>query len=98
MHDSQAARAEFALDLVLPFCAAGESSHIQALKIKNSANSFTATKVKLSFIDWQSDFGGSTCYVANEEDEEVGADLSIKLDVSIIFPSMLIGFPSLHSF
>lgn len=78
MHDSQAARTEFALDLVLPFCAAGESSHIQALKIKNSANSVTATKVQLSFLDWQSDFGGSTCYVANEEDEEVGADLSIK--------------------
>ncbi|CAF99561.1 unnamed protein product, partial [Tetraodon nigroviridis] len=43
LHDAQAARAEFALDLVLPFCAA----------------------------DWCSDFGGSTCYVANEEDEEL---------------------------
>lgn len=31
LHDAQAARAEFALDLVLRFCAAGESSHIQAL-------------------------------------------------------------------
>lgn len=31
LHDAQAARAEFALDLVLPFCAAGESSHIKAL-------------------------------------------------------------------
>lgn len=31
LHDAQAAQAEFALDLVLPFCSAGESSHIQAL-------------------------------------------------------------------
>ena len=28
-------------------------------------------QLKLSFTDWQSDFGGFTCYVANEEDEEV---------------------------
>lgn len=31
--------------------------------------------LQLSFIDWQSDFGGSTCYVANDEDEEVGSGL-----------------------
>ncbi|KAM3626267.1 uncharacterized protein V6R79_026041 [Siganus canaliculatus] len=43
LHDGEAARAEYALDLVLPFCSA----------------------------DWQSDFGGFTCYVANEEDEEL---------------------------
>ncbi|XP_031170197.1 prolyl 3-hydroxylase OGFOD1 isoform X2 [Sander lucioperca] len=41
LHDAEAARAEYALDLVLPFC------------------------------DWQSEFGGFTCYVANEEDEEL---------------------------
>ncbi|XP_032374936.1 prolyl 3-hydroxylase OGFOD1 isoform X2 [Etheostoma spectabile] len=41
LHDTEAARAEYALDLVLPFC------------------------------DWQSEFGGFTCYVANEEDEEL---------------------------
>lgn len=28
--------------------------------------------------DWQSEFGGYTCYVANEEDEEVSVDHSIK--------------------
>ncbi|XP_074474896.1 prolyl 3-hydroxylase OGFOD1 [Sebastes fasciatus] len=43
LHDAEAARAEYALDLVLPFCGA----------------------------DWQSEFGGFTCYVANEEDEEL---------------------------
>ncbi|XP_076593776.1 prolyl 3-hydroxylase OGFOD1 isoform X2 [Chaetodon auriga] len=43
LHDAEAARAEYALDLVLPFCSA----------------------------DWHSDFGGFTCYVANEEDEEL---------------------------
>ncbi|XP_035508014.1 prolyl 3-hydroxylase OGFOD1 [Morone saxatilis] len=43
LHDGEAARAEYALDLVLPFC----------------------------IPDWQSDFGGFTCYVANEEDEEL---------------------------
>lgn len=48
------------------------------MKMNNSALSVTATKVKFPFIDWQSDFGGTTCYVANEEDEEVGADLSTK--------------------
>lgn len=32
--------------------------------------------VTLCFIDWQSEFGGFTCYVANEEDEEVSADHS----------------------
>ncbi|XP_058485895.1 prolyl 3-hydroxylase OGFOD1 [Solea solea] len=43
LHDAEAARAEFALDLLLPFGCA----------------------------DWQSEFGGFTCYVANEEDEEL---------------------------
>ncbi|XP_042266876.1 prolyl 3-hydroxylase OGFOD1 [Thunnus maccoyii] len=43
LHDGEAARAEYALDLVLPFGCA----------------------------DWQSEFGGFTCYVANEEDEEL---------------------------
>lgn len=43
----------------------------------------TATKVELSFIDWQSDFGGSTCYVANEEDEEVGVDGRCVHNISI---------------
>ncbi|XP_068172031.1 prolyl 3-hydroxylase OGFOD1 [Antennarius striatus] len=43
LHDAEAARAEYALDLVLPFCG----------------------------TDWQSEFGGFTCYVANEEDEEL---------------------------
>uniref|UniRef100_A0A3Q3WT08 Uncharacterized protein n=1 Tax=Mola mola TaxID=94237 RepID=A0A3Q3WT08_MOLML len=28
-------------------------------------------QLKLSFTGWQSDFGGFTCYVANEEDEEL---------------------------
>ncbi|XP_041640985.1 prolyl 3-hydroxylase OGFOD1 [Cheilinus undulatus] len=43
LHDGEAAQAEYALDLILPFeCA-----------------------------DWQSEFGGYTCYVANEEDEEL---------------------------
>ncbi|XP_071345417.1 prolyl 3-hydroxylase OGFOD1 [Trachinotus anak] len=43
LHDGEAARAEYALDLVLPF----------------------------GCSDWQSEFGGFTCYVANEEDEEL---------------------------
>ncbi|KAM7406171.1 hypothetical protein PAMP_000565 [Pampus punctatissimus] len=43
LHDGEAAQAEYALDLVLPFGCA----------------------------DWQSEFGGFTCYVANEEDEEL---------------------------
>ncbi|XP_008308246.1 prolyl 3-hydroxylase OGFOD1 [Cynoglossus semilaevis] len=43
LHDGEAARAEYALDLVLPF----------------------------GCKDWQSEFGGFTCYVANEEDEEL---------------------------
>ncbi|XP_068610140.1 prolyl 3-hydroxylase OGFOD1 isoform X2 [Brachionichthys hirsutus] len=43
LHDAEAARAEYALDLVLPFCD----------------------------TEWQSQFGGFTCYVANEEDEEL---------------------------
>lgn len=43
LHDAEAARAEYALDLVLPFGCG----------------------------DWQSEFGGFTCYVANEEDEEL---------------------------
>uniref|UniRef100_A0A669EFF6 Prolyl 3-hydroxylase OGFOD1 n=1 Tax=Oreochromis niloticus TaxID=8128 RepID=A0A669EFF6_ORENI len=43
LHDGEAARAEYALDLVLPFGCTG----------------------------WQSEFGGFTCYVANEEDEEL---------------------------
>nr|XP_019954256.1 PREDICTED: prolyl 3-hydroxylase OGFOD1 [Paralichthys olivaceus] len=43
LHDGEAARAEYALDLLLPFGCA----------------------------DWQSEFGGFSCYVANEEDEEL---------------------------
>ncbi|XP_028257624.1 prolyl 3-hydroxylase OGFOD1 [Parambassis ranga] len=43
LHDGEAARAEYALDLVLPF----------------------------GCKDWQSESGGFTCYVANEEDEEL---------------------------
>ncbi|XP_041841802.1 prolyl 3-hydroxylase OGFOD1 [Melanotaenia boesemani] len=43
LHDGEAARAEYALDLVLPF----------------------------GCTDWQPEFGGFTCYVANEEDEEL---------------------------
>ncbi|XP_033841769.1 prolyl 3-hydroxylase OGFOD1 isoform X1 [Periophthalmus magnuspinnatus] len=43
LHDGEAARAEYALDLILPFQCA----------------------------DWDTDFGGFTCYVANEEDEEL---------------------------
>ncbi|XP_069030501.1 prolyl 3-hydroxylase OGFOD1 [Embiotoca jacksoni] len=43
LHDGEAARAEYALDLTLPFGCA----------------------------DWQSEFGGFTCYVANEDDEEL---------------------------
>ncbi|KAM4593543.1 prolyl 3-hydroxylase OGFOD1 isoform 3-T3 [Odontesthes bonariensis] len=43
LHDAEAARAEYALDLTLPF----------------------------GCTDWQSEFGGFTCYVANEEDEEL---------------------------
>ncbi|KAM9861217.1 prolyl 3-hydroxylase OGFOD1 [Aulostomus maculatus] len=43
LHDGEAAQAEYALDLILPFACA----------------------------DWQSEFGGFTCYVANEEDEEL---------------------------
>lgn len=31
------------------------------------------------FTDWQSEFGGFTCYVANEEDEEVSFDLELCL-------------------
>ncbi|XP_070686516.1 prolyl 3-hydroxylase OGFOD1 [Pempheris klunzingeri] len=43
LHDGEAVRAEYALDLVLPF----------------------------GCENWQSEFGGFTCYVANEEDEEL---------------------------
>ncbi|XP_075996177.1 prolyl 3-hydroxylase OGFOD1 [Genypterus blacodes] len=43
LHDAEAVRAEYALDLMLP----------------------------LGCTDWQSEFGGFTCYVANEEDEEL---------------------------
>ncbi|KAM4630071.1 prolyl 3-hydroxylase OGFOD1 isoform 2-T2 [Polymixia lowei] len=43
LHDGEAARAEYALDLILPF----------------------------GCSDWQSEFGGFTSYVANEEDEEL---------------------------
>ncbi|XP_029354031.1 prolyl 3-hydroxylase OGFOD1 isoform X3 [Echeneis naucrates] len=43
LHDGEAARAEYALDLVLPFGCA----------------------------DWQSEYGGFTCYIATEEDEEL---------------------------
>ncbi|XP_072321427.1 prolyl 3-hydroxylase OGFOD1 [Eucyclogobius newberryi] len=43
LHDGEAARAEYALDLILPFRCA----------------------------DWDTEFGGFTSYVANEEDEEL---------------------------
>lgn len=43
LHDGEAAEAEYALDLILPFQCA----------------------------DWDTEFGGYTCYVANEEDEEL---------------------------
>ncbi|XP_061566613.1 prolyl 3-hydroxylase OGFOD1 [Cololabis saira] len=43
LHDGEAASAEYALDLVLPF----------------------------GCTEWQSEFGGFTSYVANEEDEEL---------------------------
>ncbi|CAN9507040.1 unnamed protein product [Ophioblennius macclurei] len=43
LHDGEAAQAEYALDLVLPF----------------------------GCTNWQSEIGGLTCYVANEEDEEL---------------------------
>ncbi|XP_057701671.1 prolyl 3-hydroxylase OGFOD1 [Corythoichthys intestinalis] len=43
MHDGVAAQAEYALDLLLPFCCAG----------------------------WNSEFGGYSCYIAKEEDEEL---------------------------
>uniref|UniRef100_A0A3P9MX15 2-oxoglutarate and iron-dependent oxygenase domain containing 1 n=1 Tax=Poecilia reticulata TaxID=8081 RepID=A0A3P9MX15_POERE len=42
LHDAEAAQAEYALDLILPFDCA-----------------------------WEAEFGGITCYVANEEDEEL---------------------------
>lgn len=44
--------------------------------------------LQLSSIDWQSDFGGSTCYVANDEDEEVGSGLRM-VDVEVISPSLV---------
>lgn len=43
LHDAEAAQAEYALDLILPF----------------------------GYTDWEAEFGGFTCYVANEEDEEL---------------------------
>ncbi|XP_014835935.1 PREDICTED: prolyl 3-hydroxylase OGFOD1 [Poecilia mexicana] len=43
LHDAEAAQAEYALDLILPFGCA----------------------------DWEAEFGGFTCYIANEEDEEL---------------------------
>ncbi|XP_004067239.1 prolyl 3-hydroxylase OGFOD1 [Oryzias latipes] len=43
LHDGEAEKAEYALDLLLPFGCTG----------------------------WQSEFGGFTCYIANEEDEEL---------------------------
>lgn len=27
------------------------------------------------FVGWQSEFGGFTCYIANEEDEEVSVNI-----------------------
>uniref|UniRef100_A0A8C6UKM5 Prolyl 3-hydroxylase OGFOD1 n=1 Tax=Neogobius melanostomus TaxID=47308 RepID=A0A8C6UKM5_9GOBI len=47
LHDGDAAQAEYALDLILPFQCA----------------------------DWDTEFGGFTCYVANEEDEEVSNNI-----------------------
>lgn len=72
LHDGEAARTEYALDLVLPFGCAGESSHTRL-----SINTVTVPSLESSFIDWQSEFGGFTCYVANEEDEEVSADYKV---------------------
>lgn len=72
LDDGEAARAEFALDLVLPFCSAGEFSYIQTHRTRNKQHFVTTTSP--SFVDWHSDFGGSTCYVAKEEDEEVSQE------------------------
>lgn len=77
LHDGEAARAEYALDLALPFGCAGWYTNTQ------SVNQFwTATKLQLSLTGWQSEFGGYTCYVANEEDEEVSADQSFTCERS----------------
>lgn len=85
LHDGEAAQAEYALDLVLPFCCAGESSHMQTQKhTENKLSVSTVTTLELPFIDWQSEFGGFTCYVANEEDEEVSVDHSIKCNCSCV--------------
>lgn len=45
----------------------------------------TVIALKLSFIDWQSEFGGFTCYVANEEDEEVSEDHSRKCHCRCVY-------------
>lgn len=51
----------------------------------------TVTTLELSLIDWQSVFGGYTCYVANEEDEEVSVITvyGVTVDVCVIFLSFL---------
>lgn len=49
-----------------------------------SANNMTVTALGLSLIDWQSEFGGFTCYVANEEDEEVSFDRCIKCNCTFV--------------
>lgn len=65
----------------------------------------------LSFTDWQSEFGGYTCYVANEEDEEVNigyriifyytytftASVIILIDILISFPQLLTVHPEDNS-
>lgn len=96
LHDAEAARAEYALDLVLPFCGAGESTHMHTYRKDKSVNAVTFTK--LSFVDWQSEFGGFTCYVANEEDEEVSVDYSMKCNCTCMGNTLsLLWFPPHHS-
>lgn len=62
-------------------------THTQTQKhteTKLSVSTVTVTTLDLSFIDWQSEFGGFTCYVANEEDEEVSVYHSIKYNCSCV--------------
>lgn len=44
----------------------------------NSQSVIASDSLNVSLSDWQSEFGGYTCYVANEEDEEVSVNHSIK--------------------
>lgn len=60
-------------------------THTQTQKhTENKLSVSTVTTLELPFIDWQSEFGGFTCYVANEEDEEVSVDHSIKCNCSCV--------------